>query len=117
MRPLAALALLASLGCSSGPTHHFRMINARRSPRAEPCREPTVYTDRGPDRPREALAVLTAECDSDHPEQCRTAMQAAACEVNADAVERAEAHPILGSRNRVRMVGTAIEWQPEGAPR
>lgn len=106
---MALLALVASLGCSSGPTHHSHMINARRTPRAAPCSEPSVFTDRGPETPREAIAVLTAECSNSHPEHCRLEMQRAACEVNADAVIDATARPLRGGR--VRMVGTAVEWQ------
>lgn len=106
---MALLALAASLGCSSGPSHHFRVINARRAPRAEPCAEPAVYADRGPATPREAIAVLTAECADSHPEHCRREMQRAACEADADAVVEATARPLRGGR--VRMVGTAVEWQ------
>lgn len=109
MRPLIVLALAAALGCSSGPSHHFHMINARRTPRAAPCVDPTVFTDRGPETPREAIAVLTAECSDAHPEQCRSAMQRAACEADADAVIDATARPLRGGR--VRMVGTAVEWR------
>ena len=105
---LALLALAAALGCSCGPTHHFHVINARRTPRAAPCAEPTVFTDRGPETPRESIAVLTAECASAHPEQCRQEIQRAACEANADAVVDATARPLRGSR--LRMVGTAVEW-------
>lgn len=112
MRLPATLALLASLGCSSGPTHHFLFMGARRSPRTSPCvaAQVEVHTDRGPSTPREALAVITAECDNDHPDQCRTALQQTACEVNADAVVSAEGRPL--PRSRLRLVGTAVEWQP-----
>ena len=106
---MVLLALAAALGCSSGPTHHFHVINARRSPRAEPCAEPPVFTDRGPATPRESIAVLTAECGDAHPEQCRREIQRAACEANADAVIEATARPLRGGR--LRMVGTAVEWQ------
>ncbi|MDO9015518.1 MAG: hypothetical protein Q7V43_01320 [Myxococcales bacterium] len=108
MRPTVFLALALSLGCSSGPSHHFRMINARRTPRAEACAAPPLHTDHGPSTPREAIAVVTAECSDSHPEQCRTALQRAACEANADAVVDVDARPLRGGR--VRMVGTAVEW-------
>jgi hypothetical protein len=109
MRPMILLALAAALGCSSGPSHHFRIINARRSPRAEPCAVPPLHTDHGPSTAREAIAVVTAECSDAHPEQCRAALQRATCEANADAVVDVEARPLRGGR--VRMVGTAVEWQ------
>lgn len=111
MRPTVLLALLAALGCARGPNHHYQVINARRTPRATPCADPPLHTDHGPTTGREAIAVLTAECSDSHPEQCRTALQQAACEANADAVVDVEARPIRNSNGRVRMVGTAVEWQ------
>ena len=111
MRPLALLSLIALLGCSSGPTHHFHVLNVRHSPRPTPCvpAQVQVHTDRGPGTAREIIAVLTAECDNDHPEQCRSALQRAACEVNADAVVTALARPL--PRSRLRLIGDAVEWQ------
>ena len=115
MSALRALALLAvaaaaTLGCTIGPTHHFHMVSARRTPRVGACTAPELHTDRGPDRPREAIAVLTSECSDSHPEQCRTALQSAACEATADAVVQVEARALRGGR--LRMVGTAVEWLP-----
>ena len=105
----AALVVVATLGCATTPTHHLQRMNARRTPRATPCDHPEVYVDRGPAREREVLAVATAECSDRHPEQCRTELQRAGCDANADAVTESRAAPVHGGR--IRMVGYAVEWQ------
>lgn len=102
---LCSLALAAS-GCFSS-YHVVRRIEPRRGPRAEACTAAPLYSDRGPDTPRVAIAVVTAECRTSKEAECRTHLQQAGCEANADAVVEVTRREVDG---HLRMVGTAVEF-------
>lgn len=118
MKPRASLLALslasALFGCAS-PTHHVRYMSSRRAPRAEACTADTlqVHTDHGPDEPREAFAVVTAECGENKEAECRQQLILGGCEVGADALIDVESRV---SRDRRRMVGTAVEYVHDGTP-
>lgn len=109
-RAALALGCWLFVGCATAPVHHIRRIGDRRAPRAAPCQAPPIYTDHGPDGPREAIAVVTAECREAHEEQCRAELQRGVCEADADAL--IDTSNGMTSSGRRRMVGTAIEYQP-----
>lgn len=105
----ALLAVPLMLGCFSS-VHVVRRIEARRTPRAEACTTVPLYSDRGPSTGRVALAVVTAECRTSKEAECRTHLQQAGCEANADAVVEVTRRSADG---HLRMVGTAVEFLAE----
>jgi len=109
-----ALTLGAAVGCVS-PSHHVRYMGARRAPRAESCATDSlaVHTDHGPDQPREAFAVVTAECAESKEPECRQHIALGGCEAQADAVIDVTSRV---SRGRRRMVGTAVEYVTDDTP-
>lgn len=111
MRARLALACAALLGCVHGASHHIRRIESRDGARAERCADPPLYNDRGPDRPRESLAVVTAECDRDREAQCRAELRRGTCEADADALVEVSDQVIRGGVRR--MVGVAVQWRGE----
>lgn len=104
-----ALALLIASGCYAS-THVVRRIESRRSPRAETCTTVPLYSDRGPSRERVAIAVVSSECRTSKEDECRSHLQQAGCEANADAVVEITRRPADG---HLRMVGTAVEFTSE----
>jgi hypothetical protein len=103
---LAALTTLA--GCP-GPSHHVRRMGFRRTPRTEICSAPAlqVHTDRGPDRPFERYAVVTAECRDTKEAECQEHLRQGGCEAEADALIEVSNTVTKGRR---RMIGMAIEY-------
>ncbi len=117
LRTRATLALLVTAlsGACIPATHHVRTMDARRAPRADTCDPATLptFTDRGPERPRLAFAVVTAECGESKEPECRDHLLRGGCEVNADALIEVSNRVAQGRR---RMVGTAVEFTgPESA--
>lgn len=112
--PLSALALASAFGCVS-PSHHVRRMGDRRAPRAEACTPESlpVHNDHGPDQPREAFAVVTAECGESKEPECRQHLALGGCEAQADAIIDVTSRP---SRGRRIMVGTAVEYVGDGTP-
>ena len=105
------LVVAAVSGCV-GANHHIRVMDARRTPRVGLCDDPPIENDHGPDRPRVALAIVTAECGTSHEEECHRELVAGTCQADADAL-------IDVARQRtpdghLRMVGTAVEFLPPG---
>lgn len=107
-RPLLALAVLAC-GCFSS-FHVVRRIESRRSPRATTCTTVPLYSDRGPSTGRVAIAVVSSECRTSKEAECRTHLQHAGCEANADAVVEVTRREVDG---HLRLVGTAVEFAQE----
>lgn len=108
---LARLSLLTalSLGCIHGASHHLRRIGDREGPAPERCTDPPIFADRGPERPRQSLSVVTAECDREREAQCRAELRRGACESNADALVEVSNQLLPGGLRR--MVGVAVQWR------
>jgi hypothetical protein len=102
------------LGGCAGASHHVRTMGFRRTPRADACDVASLpmHDDRGPDRPREAFAVVTAECRESKEEECRQHLRLGGCEARADALIEVTNRVVNGRR---RMVATAVEYTAEGA--
>jgi hypothetical protein len=100
------------MACVSA-SHHLQRIGNRTGPRPEACTSPTIYTDRGPDRPRETLAIVTAECSRGRPEECRRHLQLGACDAGGDAVIEVTDRIAAGVR---RMVGTVVQYTDPPSP-
>lgn len=117
LRTRASLALLftALSGACIPAAHHVRTMDARHAPRAEACDPSTLptFTDRGPERPRLAFAVVTAECGESKEPECRDHLLRGGCEVNADALVEVSNRVSQGRR---RMVGTAVEFTGPESP-
>lgn len=114
-RVAMAVAAAGALACVSAG-HHVRRLEGRSAPRQERCEHPPVHTDRGPDRPRVVLGVVTAECGSGSEPECRRELERGTCELDADAL--VEVSNRVTNRVR-RMVGTAVEYRedaPAGGP-
>lgn len=105
---VCACVLAAGAGCAA-PSHHVRRAGNRRAPRAEACVPDAlpVFNDRGPDRAREAFAVVTAECRESKEEDCRRHLLLGGCEAGADALVDVTNRLVQGRR---RMIGTAVEY-------
>ena len=90
-------------------------MSSRRAPRAEACTPDTlpIHTDHGPEESREAFAVVTAECGENKEAECRQQLILGGCEVSADALIDVESRV---SRDRRRMVGTAVEYVRDNTP-
>lgn len=107
--PLLLAALTLALGCLSS-SHLVRRIESRRSARAEACTTVPLYSDRGPSTARVALAVVQSECRTSKEAECRTHLQRAGCEANADAVVEVTRREV---DSHLRLVGTAVEFLSE----
>ncbi|MBL8604694.1 MAG: hypothetical protein JNK72_22400 [Myxococcales bacterium] len=115
MKPSPTLLLVAlSLGrCTITATHTVRRFDDRRSPATAPCEAPEILTDRGGARPRQTLAVVTAECGPDKRSECERELRAAVCAASGDAViEVAERR----ATRTLRLTGIAVAWTDDEAP-
>ncbi len=97
---------LAAIGCVQA-SHHIRVMDARRVPRAAPCEHPVIDTEGGADRPHVALAIVTAECGSGKEDECRVQLEIGTCRADADALINVTRQNANG---HLRMVGTAVEY-------
>lgn len=107
LAPFALLGALFASGCSVTASHAVRRFDDRRTARTEPCSAPEILADRGGSRPRQSLAVISAQCTPSRPEDCRRELRAGACSVQADAL--IEVTDRVQRRSR-RMVGLAVAW-------
>lgn len=113
-RPFCFLVVSSALACVS-PSHHVRRMGDRRAPRAETCTPESlpIHTDHGPDLPREAFAVVTAECAESKEPECRQHLLLGGCEAQADALVDVTSRVARGRR---LMVGTAVEYVSNSTP-
>lgn len=112
---LLAVTLLGLLSaqCTIRSRHHVRRFDDRRTAATSACAEPEIITDRGGDRPRQTLAVVTAECAPSKQAECRRELQRGVCSVSGDAIIEVTERPTRGT---LRMVGIAVAWTDDEAP-
>ncbi len=104
---------LSALGCAISAGHTVRRFDDRRMAAAGPCESPEILADRGGARPRQSLAIVSAQCAPSKPEECRRELRAGACSVSADAL--IEVSDRVQRRTR-RMVGIAVAWTDDEPP-
>jgi len=104
---------LSAWGCTISAGHAVRRFDDRRTAAAGPCESPEIMADRGGARPRQSLAIISAQCAPSKAEECRRELRVGACSVSADAI--IEVTDRVTRRTR-RMVGIAVAWTDDEAP-